>query len=71
MIAPNWAMNPMKDRNNQNGSKSTNHKDMTFRTLSTKHLFPRRSAKMIDGTEKPKIPSNNKNDLWLATVTFL
>ena len=25
--------------------------------ITSKHLFPKRSAKMIDGTEKPKIPS--------------
>ena len=30
---------------------------MTFWTRTSKHLFPNRSAKMIDGTEKPKNPS--------------
>ena len=30
---------------------------MTFLTHASKHLFPKRSTKMIDGTEKPKIPS--------------
>ena len=25
--------------------------------ITSKHVFPKRSAKMIDGTEKPKIPS--------------
>ena len=28
---------------------------MTFWTRASKHVFPKRSAKMIDGTEKPKI----------------
>ena len=36
----------LKHRNKESGSKCTNHKD----------VFPKRSAKMIDGTEKPKIP---------------
>ena len=35
-----------KHRNKESGSKCTNHED----------VFPKRSAKMIDGTEKPKIP---------------
>ena len=26
--------------------------------ITSKHVFPKRSAKIIDGTEKPKIPSN-------------
>ena len=30
---------------------------MTFWTLWNEHLLPKRSAKMIDRTEKPKIPS--------------
>ena len=25
--------------------------------ITSKHVFPKRSAKMIDGTERPKIPS--------------
>ena len=25
--------------------------------ITSKHVFPKRSADMIDGTEKPKIPS--------------
>ena len=39
-------------------TKSTNHasQTMTFWTHASKHVFPKRSAKMIDGTEKPKIP---------------
>ena len=36
----------LKHRNEESGSKCTNHED----------VFPKRSAKMIDGTEKPKIP---------------
>ena len=44
---------------NKNGSKSTSLKlqTMTFWTLWNEHLLPKRSAKMIDRTEKPKIPS--------------
>ena len=40
-------------------SKSTNHKSqtMTFFTRSSEHLFSKSSARMIDRTEKPKIPS--------------
>ena len=30
---------------------------MTFWTQTSKHVFPKRSAKMIGGTEKPKNPS--------------
>ena len=33
-------------------------------TLSSKHMFPMRFAKMIDGTEKPKISSKNKTNSW-------
>ena len=49
----------LKHRNKPNGLKSINHKSqtMTYLTRSSKHVFPKRSAKMIDGTEKPKIPS--------------
>ena len=66
---PNWqsqATNLVKCRNKQKSQT------MTFWTYSLKykHVFPRRSAKMIDGTEKPKIPSNNKNHLWWAAITF-
>ena len=61
---PNWwsqAMMLVKCRNKQNGSKSTNHKPWPFELVHwSKPAFPRRSAKMIDGTEKPKIPSNIK-----------
>ena len=46
----------LKHRNTQNGSKSTNHRSqtMTFWTCLSKVLFPNRSAKMIDGSEKRK-----------------
>ena len=44
---------------------------ITFWTRSSEHLFPRRSAKMIDVTEKSEIRSNNKNDLWWAAVAVL
>ena len=49
----------LETRNKQNGSKSTNHESqtMTFWTRASKHVFPKRSFKMIDGTEKPKIAS--------------
>ena len=30
---------------------------MTFSIRESKHVFPKRSAVMLDGTEKPKIPS--------------
>ena len=44
----------LKHRNTQNGSKSTNHKSqtLTFWTCQSKVLFSKRSAKMIDGSEK-------------------
>ena len=47
-----------KHRNKPNSSKSTNHKSqtMTFRPHSSKHVFPKRSLKMIDRTETPKFP---------------
>ena len=47
----------LETRNKQNGSKSTNQESQTmaFWTRASKHVFPKRSAKMIDGTEKPKI----------------
>ena len=46
----------LKHRNTQTGSKSTNHRSqtMTFWTCLSKVLFPNRSAKMIDGSEKRK-----------------
>ena len=46
----------LKDRNKPNGSKSTNHKSqtMTFWTGSGKLVFQKRSAKVINGTEKPQ-----------------
>ena len=39
--------------------KQGDHKQRTLkhRNKQSKHVFPIRSAKMIDGTEKPKIPS--------------
>ena len=44
----------LKHRNTQNESKSTNHKSqtMTFWTRWSKFLFPKSSAKMIDGCKK-------------------
>ena len=46
----------LKHRNKQNGSKSTNHRSqtMTFSTHLSKVLFPKRSSKMIDSSEKRK-----------------
>ena len=40
-------------------SKSTDHESqtMTIWTRACKHVFPNRSANMIDGTEKPRNPS--------------
>ena len=57
---PNWGRSQrtnLETRNQQNWSRSTNHESqtMTFWTRASKHVFPKRSAKMIDGTEKPKI----------------
>ena len=45
----------LKHRNTQNRSKYTNHKSqtMTFWTCWSKLLFPKRSAKMIDGRTEP------------------
>ena len=45
--------------NKQNRLKTTNHESqtMTFWTSESKHVFPKRSAVMVEGTEKPKIPS--------------
>ena len=50
--------NKLETRNKQNGSKSTKHESQTktFWTHANKHVFPKRSVKMIDGTEKPQIP---------------
>ena len=53
----------LKHRNKTNRFKSTNHKlkTMTLWTRSTKyHVFPKRCAKMIDWTEKAKIPLKQK-----------
>ena len=46
----------LKHRNTQNGSKWTNHRSqtMTFWTHLSKVLFPERSSKMIDSSEKRK-----------------
>ena len=46
----------LKHWNTQNGSNSTNHTSptMTFWTRWSKLLFPKRSAKMIDGSEERK-----------------
>ena len=46
----------LKLRNTQNESKSTNHRSqtLTFWTRLSKVLFPKRSIKMIDGSEKCK-----------------
>ena len=46
----------------------TNH--ITFWTCSSEDLFPRSSAKMIYGTEKPKISSSNENNFWWAACPF-
>ena len=39
--------------------KTLKHRNKVDRNapITSKHVFPKRSAKMIDGTEKPKIPS--------------
>ena len=44
----------LETRNKQNGSKSTNHKSetMNFWTRTSTHVFPKRSAKMIDGPKR-------------------
>ena len=51
---------------------------MTFWTLWNEHLLPKRSAKMIDRTEKPKIPSkfakrdtNNLPVILYETMSWL
>ena len=43
----------LKHRNTQNGSKSTSHKPWAFEPVAL-NLFPKRSAKMIYGSEKRK-----------------
>ena len=40
---------------------------MTFWTRAGKHVFPERSAKMTDGTEKPKILSGLDGVNWQLT----
>ena len=46
----------LKHRNTQHGLKSTNHRSqtLTFWTRLSKALFPKRSVKIIDGSEKCK-----------------
>ena len=68
----------LKQRNAQNGSKYANHKSQTITFLKRKLLFPKRSAKIIDGSEKRKRQSafelqnlrvfwKRKSDSWDAT----
>ena len=68
----------LKQRNAQNGSKSANHKSQTITFLKRKLLFPKRSAKIIDSSEKRKRQSafelqnlrvfwKRKSDSWDAT----
>ena len=59
----------LKHTNAQNGSKSTNHKSqtMTFWTRYSKVLFPKRSVKMIDGSEK----RNCEGGFWTSEFTCL
>ena len=45
----------LKHRNKPNESKSTNHKPRPFELVQV-NLFPKKSDKVTDGTEKPKIP---------------
>ena len=60
-----WLLGPKQDdhkatnletRNKQNGLQTNNHESqtMTFWTRASKHMFPKRSAKMIEGTENLK-----------------
>ena len=66
MIVPNWTITSNEPNETQKQTKRIGiHQSqlMTPWTSSSKHVFLRKSAKMIDGTEKPKIPSSNKNDL--------
>ena len=46
--------------------KQTKRVEIHQWTLSSKHMFPMRFAKMIDGTEKRKISSKNKFKLILG-----
>ena len=63
----------LETRNKQNGSKSTNHESqtVTFWTRASNHLFPKRSAKMIDGTEKNRNPSKRETTNFAITETKL
>ena len=47
---------PWDTKQTKRRSKSINHESqtMTFCTRASKQVFPKRSAKKIDGTEKPK-----------------
>ena len=63
MITPNWTITSNKTNETQKQTKRIEihlPQTMTFWICSSKHVFPSRSAKMIDATEKPKIPSKNK-----------
>ena len=46
----------LETQNKQGGLKSTNHESqtMTFWTRASKHMFPKRFTKMINGTENLK-----------------
>ena len=51
----------LKYRKKPDRSRATNHKsqNLTFCTRTNKRVFPKRFARMIDGTEKPRIPSTS------------
>ena len=63
----------LETRNKQNGSKSTNHESqaVTFWTRASNHVFPKRSAKMIDGTGKTRNPSKRETTNFAITETKL
>ena len=66
MIAPNLTITSNESNETQKQTKLIEihqSQPMTFWTRSSKHEFLRKSAKMIEETENPKITSNNKNDL--------
>ena len=77
MIAPNRMITGNKSNETQKQTKWIEihlSQTMTFWTCSSKHVFSSRSAKMIDATEKPKIPSKNKTvfgDLPLSLVRIV
>ena len=73
MIAPNWTITSSKTNETQKQTKQIEihlSQTMTFWTCSSKHVFPSRSTKMIDATEKPKIPSKNKMSLICIVQNF-